>query len=528
MSSQCLPEQIQPKQSSDRKSGLMSAIPSLQTLRAHRELPALTALVVALASTLVLTLASCASTNGIAPGARLVEPAAVGLADKAETASPAIDASWWQSFGDSSLNGLVDKALTGSPNLRVAQARITRAQAAIDNVAAADGLQVTGQFDATRQRFTETGLVPPPIGGTMQTTATLQAGASWEFDFFGRNRAALDAALGSQRAQEAELQAARVLLAANVSRNYVQLARLLEQRDVATRSLQQRDDILSLIRQRVQAGLDTTVELRQGEGALPETRQQVEALNEQIALTRHALAALTAQAPNALDALNPRLQPVQAVPLPANVPADLLGRRADISAARWRVEAATSDVKSARAQFYPNVSLTGFAGFSSIGLDNLLKSDSQQYGIGPAIRLPIFDGGRLRANLRVSEARQAIAVANYEKTIQSAFRDVADALAAGRWLAAQQAVAAGTLAAQAERARLSQLRFDSGAAPFLEVLDAQRDLLAARQLVVQLRRALLSSRVGLYAALGGGRPDPSGDVAGPAAPPLSPREAGNP
>ena len=504
MPSQCLPEQIQPKQSSDRKSGLMSAIPSLQTLRSHRELPALTALVVALASTLVLTLAGCASTNGIAPGAKLVEPAAVGLVEKADAASPAIEANWWQSFGDSSLNGLVDKALTGSPNLRVAQARITRAQAAIDNVAAADGLQVTGQFDATRQRFTETGLVPPPIGGTMQTTATLQAAASWEFDFFGRNRAALDAALGSQRAQEAELQAARVLLAANVSRNYVQLARLLEQRDVATRSLQQRDDILALIRQRVQAGLDTTVELRQGEGALPETRQQVEALNEQIALTRHALAALTAQAPNALDTLSPRLQPVQAVPLPANVPADLLGRRADISAARWRVEAATSDVKSARAQFYPNVSLTGFAGFSSIGLDNLLKSDSQQYGIGPAIRLPIFDGGRLRANLRGKSADLDAAIESYNAAVLDAVRDVADQISSLQSIERQQKEQASAQASAEAAYDIATQRYKAGLGTYLVVLNAESTVLTQRRLGTDLKARALDTQVALIRSLGGG------------------------
>ena len=132
----------------------------------------------------------------------------------------------------------------------------------------------------------------------------------------------------------ADIDAARVVLASNVARTYVQLGRLFEQREVAARSLQQRDEILSLIRQRVQGGLDTNVELRQGEGALPETRQQIEQLDEQITLARHALAALTAQAPNALDALIAPLTTVQAVPLPAAVPADLLGRRADVTAAR--------------------------------------------------------------------------------------------------------------------------------------------------------------------------------------------------
>jgi outer membrane protein TolC len=152
------------------------------------------------------------------------------------------------------------------------------------------------------------------------TLANGQIGGSWELDFFGRNRAAIDAAVGTQRAAQADLQAARVVLASSVARTYVQLGRLFEQREIAARSLKQRDEILALINQRVRGGLDTTVEQRQGEGALPESRQQIEQLDEQITLTRHALAALTAQAPNALDGLVAPLRSVQAVPLPTSAP----------------------------------------------------------------------------------------------------------------------------------------------------------------------------------------------------------------
>ncbi|HKW84016.1 MAG TPA: TolC family protein, partial [Burkholderiaceae bacterium] len=274
-----------------------------------RSLPTLTTMIVALASTVVLTLAGCASSGGIAPVATTIAPAQVGI-DSTLASAPDLAADWWKGFGDARLSELVERALAGNPSLKIAQARLVRAQAAVGGAKSADGPQVTGQLDVTRQRFSENYIYPPPLGGSIRTLGTAQINASWELDFFGRNRAAIEAAVGAERAAQADVQAARVLLASNVARSYVQLARFVEQREVAVRSLKQRDDMLALIKQRVQGGLDTNVELRQGEGALPETRQQIEQLDEQIALTRHALAALTAQSPNSFDALTPPLQAV--------------------------------------------------------------------------------------------------------------------------------------------------------------------------------------------------------------------------
>lgn len=468
--------------------------------------PVLTALAVALASALVLTLAGCASTHGITPAAKTLDPTTLGLAGTpaATDATPRLDAQWWRSFGDDTLAGLVDQALAGSPNLKVAQARLQRAQAGADVVRSADWPQLNAGFDAQRQHYTANGLVPPPIAGTMRETGTLQATASWEIDFFGRNRAALDAAVGAQRAAEADAQAARVLLASNVARSYLQLARLVEQREVAKASLQQRDSVLSLIRQRVDAGLDTKVELRQGEGALPETRAQLEALDEQITLTRHALAALTVQPPNALDALTPRLATLKAQPLPGAVPADLLGRRADISAARWRVEAATGDVKAARAQFYPNVNLTAFVGFSSIGLDRLLKSSSEQYGAGPAIRLPIFDAGRLRANLRGKSADLDAAVESYNATLVDAVRDVADQIASLQSITRQQTEQAAAREAAESAYDIAVQRYKAGLGTYLVVLNAESGVLAQRRAAADLQARALDTQVALIRSLGGG------------------------
>ena len=184
--------------------------------RAKTALPTLTAVAVAIASSLVLTLAGCASSAGIDSTAQPLAPVAVGI-DSAASA-PAVAADWWLGFGDAGLNDLVQRTLAGNPSLKVAQARLARAQATVASAQAADGPQVNGGFDVTRQRFSATSIYPPPLGGSIRTLGNLQANASWEIDFFGRNRAAIEAAVGAQRAAQADADAARVLLAANVAR----------------------------------------------------------------------------------------------------------------------------------------------------------------------------------------------------------------------------------------------------------------------------------------------------------------------
>jgi NodT family efflux transporter outer membrane factor (OMF) lipoprotein len=496
-----LPKQMKPQQLSLDTCGSQDALHDAAR-RVCAAIPTLTAIAIALASSIVLTLTGCASSAGIAPVAQINAPSAVGL--DAAAAMPAVAADWWRGFGDTTLDGLVDRALAGNPNLKVAQARLARAEAAVGGAKSAEGLQVNGALDVTRERFSANSIYPPPIGGGVYTLGTAQVNASWEFDFFGRNRAAIEAAIGAQRAAEAEVQAARVMLATNVARTYVQLGRLFEQRDVAVRSLKSRDDTLALIKQRVQGGLDTAVEQRQGEGALPETRQQIEQLDEQIALARHALAALTAQAPNALDTLSVPLGTVKAVAMPATLPADLLGRRADITAARWRIEAATSDMKNAKAQFYPNINLSAFVGLQSIGLDRLLKSGSEQYGAGPAIRLPIFDSGRLRANLKVKAADLDAAVESYNGAVLDAVHDVADQLASLNSIDRQQAEQSRAQAAAESAYDLATQRYKAGLGTYLTVLNAESTVLNQRRQGADLKARALDAQIALVRSLGGG------------------------
>jgi NodT family efflux transporter outer membrane factor (OMF) lipoprotein len=398
----------------------------------------------------------------------------------------------------------MERALASNPGLRVVQARLARAQAAVQGTQAMDGPQLSGSADVSRQHFSSHGIYPPPLGGEDWTLSNAQLGGSWELDFFGRNRAAIEAAVGTQRAAQAELQAARLLLASQVARSYVQLGRLLSLRDIATRTLQQRQQMLELIHQRVQSGLDTTLELRQGEGALPETQQQIEQLDEQISLSRHALAALTAQAPQALNELRATLPALSANPLPASLPADLLGRRADVDAARWRAQAASADMRSAKAQFYPNINLNAFVGLSSIGLDKLIQSGSEQYGAGAALHLPIFDSGRLRANLSAKTSEFDAAIESYNSTVLDALRDAADQISSLRAIERQQAQQKQAQEAAESAYAISKQRYQAGLGNYLMLLNAETTLLTQRRQAIELQARAIDARIALIRALGGG------------------------
>ncbi|MES3003571.1 MAG: efflux transporter outer membrane subunit [Pseudomonadota bacterium] len=460
-----------------------------------------------------LLLAGCANMSGIAPQATMRDAASVGLAsNEAKTVAPA--AEWWREFGDEQLNQLIAQALKDNPTLKIAQARLARAQA-VSEVAESSKLpQLNGSFDATRQKYSANGLYPPPIAGSIRDSGTLQLNASWELDFFGKNQAALDAALGTARAAQADTDAARILLASNVARAYFQLARFNDQLAVAKRTLAQRGESLKLVGDRVRAGLDTQLEQKQSEGALPEARQQIEALQEQAELAQHALAALTGQGNRTPVTAQPTIASVKAIPAPMELPADLLAQRADIAAARWRVEAAGYDVKNAKAQFYPNINLMAFVGLNSLGLGQLLNSGSQQWGVGPAVRLPIFEGGKLRANLRGKTADLDAAVESYNGAVIDAIHDAADQISSTRSIVRQQAEQRDAQSAAEAAYQISVQRYRAGLGTYLNVLTAETAVLNQRRLAVDLAARALDTQVALIRAVGGGwQPDATGPLA---------------
>jgi len=262
--------------------------------------------------------------------------------------------------------------------------------------------------------------------------------------------------------------------------------------------------MLSLITQCVGAGLDTVVEQKQGEGALPDTLAQIESLDEQIDLTRHMLAALTAQPMQALATLAPTLDTLHVSPQPPVLGADLIARRPDVAAALARVEASEQQVKSQRAQFYPDINFSAGFGLDSIKLSKFLELPSKSWSFGPALHLPIFEGGQLRAQLKGKGAERDAAIQAYNQQVIDAVREAADAATSAASIGRQLALQRQALEASTASYDFSQKRYGQGLGNALIVLNAETQMLAERRLEVDLEYRALDVQAQLMKALGGG------------------------
>jgi multidrug efflux system outer membrane protein len=436
-------------------------------------------------------------------------PTTYEQAPAADAEAPAAATVGWRDYyTDPILQDLIDRALRNNRDLRTALLRVEEARA-LYGIQRADQFPTIGvQADGSRAR------VPGDLNLTRQPqiSSQYQVGvgmASWELDFWGRVRSLKDAALQNYLASDAAARAATLSLITQVADGYLTLRELDERLALTRATIASRAESLRIFKRRFEVGAISRLDLTQVETLWQQATALGADLEQSRAAQAHALA-LLAGGPLALPPAGARLDDAAVMrDLPAGLPSDLLASRPDIVAAEHRLKAANANIGAARAAFFPSITLTGAYGTASAELDGLFDSGSRAWSFAPKLSLPIFDAGRRSAALDLAETRRDQAVAGYEKAIQSAFRDVSDALSARHWLAEQVEVLRATVAAQGERARLAQLRYDHGASPYLEVLDAQRDLLAAQQKLVQTRRALLSSRVGLYAALGGGTRPPA-------------------
>ncbi len=450
----------------------------------------------------------CASPG--APHAPLAPTSAVavGLPSQAMADEAALPtARWWTALGDTQLDALIEEALVQQPSLAVARARAAQAAALANVRNALNGPQAVLSVDATRQRYTANGLVPPPVAGNVYDSATIQAGLSWSPDFFGQHQAELEAAIGLARASRADAAAAANTLGTQLARGWVALARVLADQQVAQQALEQRQAMDRLTRERVNAGIDSQVELTQANAAVPDAAAQVEALAEQAALARRQIAVLVGKAPGALPDLAPRLSALIRPVVPQVLGADLLGRRPEVVAARWRIEAATQGVSAARSEFYPNINLTAFVGFSALGLDRLFQGSSRQAGIAPALRLPIFDGGRLRAQLGGREAELDAAIAQYNGLVLDAVKQAGDAIASVGSIERQQSLQQDAQTGSEKAWRFAKERYGAGLGNYLIVLNTETQVLAQRYKAVALQARALDVRLTLMNALGGGWTD---------------------
>jgi NodT family efflux transporter outer membrane factor (OMF) lipoprotein len=461
-----------------------------------------------------LLVASCADMGGISTRATLESAdtlaagRSLGDAKLSPGAWPPID--WWKEFRDAQLDRLIAEALAGSPTLAVARARVRSALAVARTARSALYPEVKGDVTLTRERLSEHGLVPPPFGGRWITEAGLQATFDYGLDLWGRHRAAYESAVGRARAVEVEDFAARLALSVAVAQAYVQLQQVFLQLDLARKTLAEEQQIYQLTRDRFDAGIDTRLAVKQAEAALPATRLRILRLRETRDVTRHALAALMGRGPDrGLEIGRPHIKTLPEVRIPSKVPAALLGRRPDIVAQRWRVEAAARDIDVAKARFYPDVNLAAFIGLQSVGLSNLLEGASRTLGAGPAITLPIFEGGRLRADLARRSADYDAAVERYKQTLVEALHDVVDHLTSLRSLEEQRSEQKRAEANAREAFDLALMRFREGVGNYLEVLTAESRLLEQRAIDIDLHTRALNLSIGLTRALGGGFDDDS-------------------
>jgi NodT family efflux transporter outer membrane factor (OMF) lipoprotein len=453
------------------------------TSRTH--LPALAA---------ALALAGCASMAP--PYERPAAPVAAAFPQAgAATGTPAAQTDWRAFFTDARLARLIELALADNRDLRVAVLNIEAARAQL-------GIQRAGEFPtvavaAGEQRQT----------GSPTIYSAGLAVSSWELDLWGRVRSLTAAAAAQLGATQEARKAAQISLVASVANAWAAIGADDAQAELARRTLATRVESLALTQLRFDNGVASDLDLQTAKSQVEAARVALASAQRQRALDEDALVLLVGR-PLPADLPPAAAWSATTLPdVPAGLPSDVLLQRPDVRQAEQQLIAANANIGAARAAFFPTISLTGSYGTASTQFNQLF--DHQAWSFVPQLVLPIFDAGRNRANLRASEASRDIAVASYERAVQAAFRDVADALAGRATLSDQLRAQQAQADAEARRLELSSLRFRSGVASSLELLDAQRSLFAAQQATVSAQLGLLQNRIALYRALGGGWTEPA-------------------
>lgn len=454
----------------------------------------------------MLAAAGCTTVPRLPPAPSLAQHPATATATSLAGGTAAFPTEqWWLSFGDPQLSELITEGLRGSPDVAAAAARVRAAEALAEESRAATLPSLNADAAVgIQQQSKNLGIPPQFVPPGIQDTGRVSLSGSFDLDLWGRNRARLRAARSEAEAARVDAAQAALLLSTSIAAAYADLTRLFAERDVAATALQVRSTTATLTGQRVRAGLGTQGDVSAARAREAAAGADLQSLDEQIVLTRNRLAALTGAGPDRGIALSRPAVRTGAVALPANLPLELLGRRPDIVSARLRAEAAASRIKAARASFYPNINLMGLIGLQSLGLDKLFSSNSLTINAGPAISLPIFEGGRLQAQYRGARATYDLDVAQYDSTIVTALREVADATGSLRALQGQLGQQRAALAAAHDAKRVAELRYKAGLTNQLAVLLTDDQLLQSRRAVADLEARELTLQVNLIRALGGG------------------------
>ena len=469
---------------------------------------------------LAMSLAGCASysgldTEGVSLDAKNLK---AGQSLSGVTLSPAAwpKSDWWKSLGDPQLDGLIREALHDSPDMQIASARAHQASAAAYAANAARMPTLDASASVSRSRLARD-QDPAGQGGNYSTLRSLGVDFNYSFDLWGGQRATWEAALGQARAAEIDRQAAQLTLAADVARAYSDLGQAHIVHDLANDDLKRTRQMLDLSQRRLNSGIDSHYQYQQTESLEASAQATLIDAEKRLQSAKIALAVLLGKGPDRGNEIaRPKVLQASAVALPSVLPAELLGRRPDLIAARWRVEAASKNIVAGKTNFYPNLNLSAAAGVQSLLGDALFGSASRFFNVAPTVSLPIFDGGRLRADLDSRDADYDLAVAQYNKSLVKALGDVSDSISQlhdiGRQIGAQQHA---TNIAQDSYNTVVQ-RFGAGIGNYLDVLSIEQQLLQAQRQLANLNAEQIDLSIQLMQALGGGFQADTLAVANPA------------
>ncbi|EZP73338.1 NodT family efflux transporter, outer membrane factor (OMF) lipoprotein [Sphingomonas paucimobilis] len=473
-----------------------------------------------------MLLSACAATPDLGPKPELRSAQSVAASQSLgqESASSWPADGWWKVYGDTQLDQLMEEGLRASPDMAAAGARFRQAAAAAREAGAAllPSADLDASAAATRQSY-NMGLPKDFVPQGWLGTGRIALDLAFDLDLWGKNRAALAAATSQAEAARIDARQAQLVLTTTLADAYAELSRLYDQRDIQQRTLEIRSSSQKLVSDRQRNGLETRGSVRQADATVATAQAALAAIDQSIAVRRHQIAALIGAGPDrGLSIERPRLNNLAAAGLPADVTTNLVARRPDIAAALARAEAAAKRIKVARADFYPAIRLSALAGIQSLGYntdsnflnptetgprpftDTLFSKDSLFGTVGPAISLPIFHGGAIRARYRGARGAYDEAVAVYDKTVLGAYQEVADAVSGRRNLERRLAAARTALAASEEAYGIAQKRYRGGLFTFLDVLNVEDQMLAARQSVAELEASAFTLDIALIRALGGG------------------------
>ncbi len=449
--------------------------------------------------------AACVTLPPKTPAPALRQTAPMLAAPASTPTGPWPEARWWLRYQDDTLNALIERALEQAPSMSAAAARFDSAQQQLRLADATRGVQIDASAAAARERLSDNGMFPSAfLGFNWYNQIDLGVRARYSFDWWGRQRAEIAAAVSGARAAEAESAAAALALATSVADTYFGWQADQARLALARERLELADRQTRIASARVGAGLDREDAAQRATALQAAAQEQVALLEGSAELRRVVLAALVGCAPAELPPLAARSLPATSATLPQDLGIDLIGRRADVTASRWRVEAAFQDVKAARADFLPDISLNALAALSSIDYGKLLEAGSAAPSVGAAVHLPLFDAGALRARHAARRAALRAAVASYDATLIAAARDVSQQLVVRQQIAGRLGARAAQAAATARVAAAAERRVQQGLSDIRPQLEAAQSMLEQRAAELELRAAAVAADIALIEALGGG------------------------